>query len=518
MSDVLRFEVTKLSIETIKDFIFERKSFQSIEITAETKKRIELSQRNLLALLEKRIPIYGVTTGFGDSSSRFIDASQSEMLQKNLVAYLNCGTGKSIPERATRATLLIRLNSLCQGYSGVSLELIEHMKLFLEKKWTPVTPREGSLGASGDLIPLAYLANALQGNGELHGSKDTVLSTETVFAENKVSPYSFKAKEALAVVNGTSTMAGLAMINLNHAHFLSELATLTTAWMCIALKGRTEAFDTLINEQAKSHLGQTEVAQKIRKLLAAEHYEAEPLTQGPVQDRYSLRCAPQILGPVVDTISQCWDWLETEINSASDNPLIGTDGSLSTGGNFYGGYLAHAMDYLKICMAHQADMLDRQLILLMDERQNRGLPPNLAAWDHLPENERYLHHGLKGLHQSVSAITSEIMAKATPNSIFSRSSENHNQDKVSLGLSSSTQCLDLIDQLFNLQAMVLICLAQALDLRKVNLKGAVSQSLYRKIRKHVPFVTRDQALAKQIANLVEELKNLAVTEGEHLLK
>ncbi|NJM10199.1 MAG: aromatic amino acid lyase [Bdellovibrionaceae bacterium] len=159
-------------------------------------------------------------------------------------------------------------------------------------------------------------------------------------------------------------------------------------------------------------------------------------TQEWVQDRYSLRCVPQITGPIFDTIQMLEKWLSDEINSASDNPLIGADENLANGGNFYGGYMSQGMDYLKISLAHMADLVDRQVAYIIDEKSNRGLPANLANWSGLAGEERHLHHGLKGLHQSVSAVTSEILARATPGGIFSRSSESHNQDKVSLGMSA----------------------------------------------------------------------------------
>ena len=514
MSSILQITEKPLPINDVKDFIFSRKKYDSVEVGAGAKKRIETSYHNLQMLLEKRIPVYGVTTGFGDSSFRFITKEQSEELQKNLVSYLNCVTGPTIPEVASRATLLIRLNSLSRGYSGVSIELIERMKLFLERNWIPVTPCEGSLGASGDLIPLAYLAAAIQGEGYLHSDAGPVLTSEVLKKAN-IPPYTLKPKEGLAIVNGTSTMAGLCLVNLNHAHFLLEMATLSTSWACMALKGRTEAFEVLVNEKAKIHPGQTAVAKKIKRFLDQESYQTPTQTEGsPVQDRYSLRCAPQILGPVLDTVEQGWQWLEAEINSASDNPLIGEDGSLGTGGNFYGGYLAHSMDYLKICLAHIADMLDRQLMLVVDEKSNRGLPPNLADWDSIPEASRFLHHGLKGLHQSVSAITSEIMAKAIPNSIFSRSSECHNQDKVSLGMSSAVQCQAMIEQLFTIQAMVLICYTQALDFRKIQLNGTISKEMYEFVRSVVPRVKKDSSLGQQINELTQKLKNLSKNKGE----
>jgi len=509
------------ALRDIQNYVFRRGSVTGIEIDAGAKNRVTQSQAHLYGLLEKRIPIYGVTTGFGDSCFRVIPPEKSEELQRNLIAYLSCGTGPKLPELASRATILIRLKSFCRGYSGVSLELIERMKLFLERGWTPVVPREGSLGASGDLIPLAYLARALMGEGSLE-IEGKVVSAKEAHAAAGIAPYCLKPKEGLALVNGTSAMAGLCLVNLSHATFLSELATLTSSWLCLALRGKLEAFSEVVNEKAKNHPGQAIVARRIRGLLADEKYAPKRgqdvaiesrHTEELIQDRYSLRCSPQILGPVVETIELAEGWLETEINSTSDNPLIDEDGSLWMGGNFYGGYLGHGMDYLKISLAHMADLIDRQLTMLIDEKSNRGLPPNLADWDALPEEDRFLHHGLKGLHQAVNAITSEILARATPNTIFSRSSESHNQDKVSLGMSAAVQCSEMIEPLYTIQAMHLTCLAQALDLRGVHLQGETSRSVYNWVREVIPRISRDTSLGDQIGVLAEKLKALAIQRG-----
>ncbi|MGZ3723580.1 MAG: HAL/PAL/TAL family ammonia-lyase, partial [Bdellovibrionales bacterium] len=493
-----------------------------ISIPEATRARIEKSHHALLKLLEDRVPIYGVTTGFGDSGNRTISAHQSEQLQENLVAYLLCGTGPVLSPEASRAILTIRLNSMCRGHSGISLELVERMQMYLQNDWLPVIPREGSLGASGDLVPLAYLAQVMQGQGEIY-CDGKVRQTAEVLREKGIEPYKLKAKEGLAMVNGTSAMAGLFSVNLNHARFLLDLLCMNTSWLTLALQGRTEAFGALVNEQAKTSVGQGAVALKVRRLLEAEGYQGKPLaqigeenskTREWVQDRYSLRCVPQIAGPIFETLTLLEGWLGHEINSATDNPLIGEDGSLANGGNFYGGYLSHGMDYLKISLAHIADTVDRQVAYIVDDKSNRGLPANLADWNNLPPEERHLHHGLKGLHQSVGAITSEIMAKATPGGIFSRSSESHNQDKVSLGMSAAVQCSEMLEPLFTIMSIQSIVLAQALDLRGVKLTGKESSEMYSLIRGIVPFVGKDQSLGANINKLRENFKELSARRGK----
>jgi histidine ammonia-lyase len=505
----MRISTGELQLSSIKRFLFQDigGEREGIELDPQLLERVAAGRERFNALMEKNVPIYGVTTGFGASVTKPVARAQSEKLQANLIAYLSCGTGPRLPRAAVRAAMLFRLNSLTRGYSGVSVELVQRLRLFLERDWIPVVPREGSLGASGDLIPLAYIAQALQGKGEV----ETPTGTEAVSAlleKHKETPYALKAKEGLALVNGTSAMCGLAFVNYQHCGFLLSLATLATAWTCLALRGRVEAFGALVNSEAKKFSGQGAVAAQVRAFLEDEAYSA-PAGNNPIQDKYSLRCAPQVLGPVLESLELAERWLETEINGVSDNPLIGEEGELAMGGNFYGGYLAHGMDYMKLCLGHVADLADRQLITLMDEHTNRGLPANLAYWHEGNREEHFLHHGLKGLHQSVSAITSEVMAKSLPNSIFSRSSESHNQDKVSLGMSAGVQLSEMIPQLYNVLAMHLACLAQALDLRGHSLSGERSAGLYALIRRHVPFVEHDQPLDRPITALSTELQSLA---------
>jgi histidine ammonia-lyase/phenylalanine ammonia-lyase len=529
----LRIEIgpEPLKLETVRAFAYRSAGTPvEISIAPEFLARARASETRMREFIDQGLPIYGVTTGFGDSCHRVISPSQTEELQKNLVSYLLVGTGPTLPREATRATFLIRLRSLARGYSGVSEALLERMKLYLERDWIPVVPREGSLGASGDLIPLAYIAEVLRGEGRIHApvgasgdrsvggrSIDDVpsLAMKEVLAAERLDTYRLKPKEGLALTNGTSAMAGLALTNLASARAIVETAMTSTAWMVLALGGRTEAFEPLVNEIANTHSGQARVARRIRELLRDENYASKPLTElairnsetdGFVQDRYSVRCTPQVLGPVLETVELAERWLETELNGTADNPLVGEDGALAMGGNFYGGYLSQAMDYLKISLAHVADLVDRQLTLLIDDKSNRGLPANLADWKGLPENERHLHHGLKALHQAANALTSETMARAMPGGIFSRSSESHNQDKVSLGMSAAVQCAELIDPLFRLQTLALVCFAQAIDLRERKLAGAASRDLYATIRETIPFVKRDTSLGRQVEALTEKLK------------
>lgn len=509
-----------LSRSDLLGFSFQRHQYEKIEVSKDLLEKSQNSHAQLMQMVREGIPIYGVTTGFGDSSTNYVSEELSERLQFNLIQYLTCGLGDIIPVEASRAMFLIRLNSLAQGYSAVSKQLLAHMANLLSFDIIPAVPRQGSLGASGDLVPLAYLGQVIQGLGVCH-YQGKILKTEEVFKINNIEKYKFKPKEALAVVNGTSTMAGLTAFNLCLAQELLNLSTMTTAWQCLVLNGKREAFNVFINEIAKTNPGQGAVARKISTYLDAENYK--PLrgqdikvkdlhTEGFVQDRYSLRCVPQILGPILENLEASWKILDHEIKIVTDNPVINSDGQLEMGGNFYGGYLCQAMDFTKINMAHLADLMDRQVAMLIDEKSNRGLPANLIDSSSIDTKEKNMHHGLKGVHQATSAITSEIMQMSIPSGIFSRSSESHNQDKVSLGMSAASTCHDLIQSSFRVVGLQLVCLAQAIDLRRISLVGTESKKLYELVRKHVPFVDKDQELGPAISALIEDLKRHAFTE------
>jgi histidine ammonia-lyase len=519
MQDNLIFPLNgDLKLSDLAQFVFQRSRFGEVQISEKLLEKSEKTHIFLQNLIKKGTPIYGVTTGFGDSCTRYVDQDLTLQLQKNLINYLSCGQGDFISVEASRAMFVIRLNSLCQGYSAVSAELLQHMALLLSHDVLPVVPQEGSLGASGDLIPLAYLGQLVQGQGQAF-HKGQLVNAADVFQKLRIKPYELKAKEGLAIVNGTSTMAGVMLVNLKLSEHLLYLSELASSWQCLVLNGKREAFSPFINEVAKTNPGQSLVAKNVSRHLDAEKYfpnrgqdvqVGNLVTNDFVQDRYSIRCVPQILGPIQENLQQSWANLQHEINSITDNPLISDEGSLEMGGNFYGGYLCQSMDFMKINLAHMADLADRQVAMLIDTKSNRGLPDNLVYQGSLSDSERNIHHGLKGLHQATSAITSEVIQKSIPSGIFSRSSESHNQDKVSLGMSAATSCGEMLKGLYKISALKLVCLAQAIDLKKIKLQGDESLKVYNQIRRYVPFVERDMSLGQQVFELTEDLKKQAL--------
>src|SRR4051794_12844552 len=382
-------------------------------------RRVEATRELKQDLIAREIPIYGVTTGFGDSAHRQIAPDKAARLQQNMLRFLGAGTGQIASPEVTRATMLFRANCLAKGNSGVRLQLIEQLLTLLNHDVLPLIPERGSCGASGDLVPLSYVGRALAGEtevlyeGELREASD-------VLAELGLEPLVLEAKEGLALTNGTSFMSGFATLAVADARELAFVVDLCTAMASQALLGNCGHFNAFLFE-AKPHPGIIESAANVRMLLAgsalthdAEEIFAEHDLHGAgfreltrsVQDKYSIRCAPHINGALRDTLEWVERWVAIEINSSDDNPLFDSAaGRVQSGGNFYGSHITQGMDSLKIALANLCDLLDRQLELVVDEKFNAGLTPNLIPYFEHTDPEAGLHHGFKGMQLSCSAMT-----------------------------------------------------------------------------------------------------------------
>jgi histidine ammonia-lyase len=424
------------------------------------RRRLENSCRLLSQALEADVPVYGVTTGFGKSCGNRLSKKSLPQNGENLMRFHGCGTGEPLGIEETRAAMLCRLVCLARGYSAVSLPLLEQLAAFLNLGITPVIPSEGSVGASGDLTPLSYLLGALAGEREVLYRGERMPAARALRLA-KLKPYTFELKEPLAMVNGTSVMTGIAAIVLDRAQHLIEAATAATALSVHALKGKVRHYHPAIGE-AKPFPGQIDVAGKLRGLLAGG---GDLDADGPeaLQDPYSLRCAPQIMGVLHDALTWVRPWVEIEANSANDNPLF--DASVDhplMGGNFYGGHIAFAMDALKSALASVADMADRQVALLVNPNVNRGLPADLVR---LTGEAGLRHHGFKAMSISASALTAEALKATMPAASFSRSTESHNQDKVSMGTIAARDAARVCTLAERVVAIHLLAAAQACEIR-----------------------------------------------------
>ena len=368
--------------------------------------------------------VYGVNTGYGDSCTVLIPDALIEELPLHLSRYHACGLGAYFDDEATLAVLVCRMNSLAQGYSGVRYVLLEQLAMLIEHRVLPMIPEEGSVGASGDLTPLSYVAAALVGEREVRvgGLRKNALDALAAIGRK---PLRLAPKEGLAVMNGTAVMTALACLAWRRADYLSRLCCRLTAMASAALCGNRGHFEPRLFA-VKPHRGQIEAAAWIFGDLAESGGEIRRL-----QDRYSIRCAPHVIGVVRDALGWMRRDIENELNSANDNPLIDPDEEcVLHGGHFYGGHIAFVMDALKTAVANLADLMDRQLALLVDSKFNQGLPQNLSGSS---EARAAINHGFKAVQIGASAWTAEALKLTMPASVFSRSTECHNQDKVSMG-------------------------------------------------------------------------------------
>lgn len=458
-------------------------------------------------LLGQEGAIYGVTTGYGDSCSVNVPAQFAAELSQHIYRYHGCGMGASLEPPVVRAAMVARLQSLCQGYSGVSYGLLERIEALLELDIVPVVPEEGSVGASGDLTPMSYLAAVVAGEREVWEA-GVRRATADVFRERGLEPLVLRPKEGLAIMNGTAVMTGQACLALMRSEYIARLATRITAMAVIALHGNAYHFDAKLFS-VKPHPGQQEIADRLRADLRVERAPRNGLD---LQDRYSIRCAPHIIGVLQDALPWLRQLIENELNGANDNPLIDVvEGRVLHGGHFYGGHVAMAMDTLKTAVANLADMLDRQLALMVDSRFNRGLPANLSG---APSGRTAINHGLKAVQISVSAWTAEALKLTMPASVFSRSTECHNQDKVSMGSIAARDALRALQLTEQVCAASLIAVRQALELRMqdgsitiANLSAPIAD-MFETLRDSIEFVSEDRALECDLRRLVDEIQSM----------
>ena len=499
----------------------------SCSISCEARQRMGASNTLKRDLLATRQPIYGVTTGFGDSAKRQIAPEKAAALQENLVHYHLNGIGPLASPDVTRATLLIRANCLARGHSGVRVEVAERLLSYLQWDLLPLIPERGSVGASGDLVPLSYVASALMGQGEI-GYQGEIREARGVLETLEIDPLTLEAKEGLALINGTSFMSAFATLATEDAHTLALLADACTAMALEALCGNCGPFHAFLHQQ-KPHPGQQASAQRICALLedsalARTHQQILAANEAladrsyleldrSIQDKYSLRCAPHIIGVLYDTLVWVRQWVEIEINSSNDNPLFDVHTQQAhSGGNFYGGHIAQAMDSLKIAVANLADLLDHQVELLVDEKFNQGLPANLIATREKDDGEAGLHHGFKGMQIACSALTAEILKGTNPASVFSRPTEAYNQDKVSLGTIAARDARTIVELTQQVMAIHLLTLCQALDLRGVEGMSPRTRAIYQVIRTTSPFVTQDRRMDADIAHVVELIRSKSLSQ------
>ena len=498
----VRFDQSRLRIEDIVD-IAHGTACATLSDAPEFRALITRGADFLDRLLDEDGTVYGVTTGYGDSCTVTVPPELVAELPHHLDTYHGCGLGEYFTPEQTRAIMAARLASLSKGYSGVSVGLLEQIVRLLDKGLLPLIPSEGSVGASGDLTPLSYLAAVMCGEREVWRNGEQVPAAQAL-DQAGIAPLRLRPKEGLAIMNGTAVMTALACLAYRRAEYLTKLCTRITAMASFALDGNAHHFNATLFS-AKPHPGQQRIAAWLRSDLVQNDV---PRNGKRLQDRYSIRCAPHVIGVLADALPWLRESIENELNSANDNPLIDPEGEhVLHGGHFYGGHIAFAMDSMKNAVANLADLLDRQMALLVDSRYNNGLPSNLSG---MQGPRAAISHGLKALQISASAWTAEALKQTMPASVFSRSTECHNQDKVSMGTIAARDCLRVLDLAEQVAAALLITVQQGVSLRRrVNpsmTPEAPLQAMLESLAADIPLIEEDRRLDTDLRVLLERIR------------
>ncbi len=471
-------------------------------------KRVAASVEVLKRALRNGRPIYGVNTGFGASCNVSVPPELISQLPVNLMRFHGCGTGRELSETEGAGVVLARLACISRGYSGVRMSVLEGLCELINRRVIPCIPEEGSVGASGDLTPLSYLVATLMGEREAYFGGER-LKTADALKRAGLSPISLEPKESLALMNGTSVMTALGCLAYAGARRLARFAAALTAMTSDVLFGVKDHFNDRIFE-LKPHPGQRICARWIRD--DTEYDTSSAATSARLQDFYSVRCAPHVIGVLLDLLPLAREILENELNSVNDNPILDpVSEQVLVGGNFYGGHVCFVMDSLKTAVANIADLLDRQLILACNPATNAGLPADLVG---APPGDEAAHFGFKAMQITSSALTAEALKTTMPASVFSRSTENHNQDKVSMGTIAARDCARVIELAETVASISLISLCQAADLRNRSNCHRRTLALHEAVREKVSMNEGDRRMDTDIDIVLEMLRSNRLPIGE----
>lgn len=498
-----------INLETLYKLLFED---EKLELSDESIRLVEKSFTFLKSFSSDKI-IYGINTGFGPMAQYRIEEKSLTELQYNIIRSHSTGAGKPLPSLYVKAAMIARLYTFLQGKSGVHTELVLLLTEYINRGICPFVPEHGSVGASGDLVQLAHIALTLIGEGEVFYQGE-LRNTADVIKENNLKPFSMRIREGLSVTNGTSVMTGIGIVNLIYARKLLQWSIIASVMMNEIASSYDDFMSQPLNE-AKHHKGQQEIAKAMRNWVSESQcvlkrenelynqVHEEKIFEHKVQPYYSLRCTPQVLGPIYDELNNAEEVLINEINSACDNPIIDPDTqNIYHGGNFHGDYISFEMDKLKIAITKLTMLSERQINYLFHDRINGILPPfvNLGVLG--------LNYGLQASQFTATSTTAECQTLSNPMYIHSIPNNNDNQDIVSMGTNSALLAKTVIENSYQVMSILFMGIVQAVDCLKIQNKlSPKSQKVYNEIRAFFPVFTEDTPKYKEIEVMIDYLKN-----------
>jgi histidine ammonia-lyase len=499
----LQINGNDLSLDDLRQVVYDRRP---VELADAARSKVTAAREVVEKLLRENRVAYAINTGVGKLSDVHIEPAQNRQLQVNLIRSHSAGVGEPLSQAETRAMMLLRANSLAKGFSGVRPEVIDLICAMLNKGVHPVVPSQGSVGASGDLAPLAHLALAMIGEGQVWqenaGAQNGRTSSSEALQRAGIQPLVPEAKEAISLINGTQAMLAVGTLSLLAAETLAATADVLGAMSLDALHGTDVAFDARIHD-ARPHAGQTEVAANLRRLLAGSEIRESHKDCGRVQDAYSLRCIPQVHGAVRDTLAFCRRTFEIEMNSAVDNPLVFVnsrgEGDIISGGNFHGQPLAFALDYLAIALSALAGISERRIERLVNPALNEGLPPFLAP-------DAGINSGFMMPQVTAAALASENKGLAHPASVDSITTSGNKEDYVSMGMAAAIKLKRVVANTTHVLAIEACAAAQALDFLAPLKTSAPLQKAHMAIRKVSAKIEKDRVFAEDFVRLAELIR------------
>lgn len=484
---------------TVEDLYELSKEPPEINISLELKEKIIKSREFVEKILREEKTVYGINTGIGELSNIRIPLKDIKKLQENIIKSHTVGVGNYLSPEEVRSIMISRAYSLALGYSGVRIEVIEKILEFLRKDIIPLVPERGSVGASGDLIPLAHISYALIGMGEvLYQNK--IMDTREALRISNTEPLELEPKEGLALINGTQFMSGIGSLCYIKAKKLGKLAEIASALSLEALKGTDRAFDPWI-QALRPHRGQIKSSENLRKLLSESEIILSHRDCPKVQDAYTLRCIPQVFSGFHQTMDFVKDILEVELNSVTDNPLIiPEEEKILSGGNFHGEILAHAFDYLSIAITNITSFSERRVFKLLSDNLS-GLPPFLTK-------NSGLNFGLMLLQYTSASLVAENKILSQPASIHSLPTSGGQEDFVSMGAESVLKLRKIIKNWETIIAIELICAVQGIDFYRPLKCGRGTEIAYQYIRSLIPHIEEGEELSSKIQIVEKNLYNL----------